>query len=68
VERYLLHMYVKGELIKGVPNFKILTGISSQLWEFFVFKDFIILFNLISLGVIKFNVWDRVLQNLKHII
>jgi trehalose-6-phosphatase len=54
--------------IKGAPNFKILTEISSQLWEFFVFEDFINLFSLISLHVIKFSAWERGLQNLKHII
>jgi hypothetical protein len=35
---------------------------------FFVFKDFIDLFKLIGLHVNKFYVWERGLQNLKHII
>ena len=39
-----IHMYVTGELIKGLLIFKILTEISSYPWEFFVFKDLIIFF------------------------
>jgi len=62
---YLLHVYVKGELIQGAIYFKILIDISSCPWEFFVFKDLII-FSISC--IIKFNVWERVFKNLKHII
>ena len=41
-ERDLLHIYVKGELIKIVLNCKILTEISSHQQEVSVFKDLII--------------------------
>jgi hypothetical protein len=61
-------MYLKEELIKAARNFIILTEISSYLWEFFVFKDLVIFLNIISVSVIKCNVWERVLKNLKHII
>jgi hypothetical protein len=67
-ERYLLHIYDKAELIRGQTDFKILTEISSYPWEFFVFKDFVIFFNIVTLRVIKCNVWERVFKNLKHII
>jgi hypothetical protein len=62
---YLLHVYVKGELIQGALYFKILTDISSYLSEFFVIKDLII-FSISC--IIRFHVWERVFKNLKHII
>ena len=39
VERDLLQIYVKGEVIKGALNFKIFTGIPSYPHEFLDFSD-----------------------------
>jgi hypothetical protein len=61
-------MHVQEEPIKTAPDFKILTEILSYPWEFCVVKDFVIFYNLISLRVIKCNVWEMVLKNLKHMI
>ena len=43
VERDLLQIKVKGEIIKGELDFKIFIGISSYPQEFFNFSDSIIL-------------------------
>jgi len=43
VERDLLQIKVKGEIMKGVLNFKIFIGISSYSQEFCNFSDSIIL-------------------------
>ena len=56
---YLLHVYVKGDLIQEALNFKNLTDISSYLSEFFVIKDLII-FSISC--IIRFHVWERVLK------
>jgi hypothetical protein len=50
---YCIYMYVRGDLIKGMLIFNILTGISPQPCEFFDFRDLII--SLISLVVTGAN-------------
>jgi hypothetical protein len=51
-ESDLLHMYDKGDVMKGVRTFRIIIGIPSYPWEFLDFIDFIIF--SISLGVAYF--------------
>ena len=48
----LLHIYVRGDMIKGRLIFNILTGISSQPCKFFHLRDLIIsLTSLVVTGV-----------------
>jgi hypothetical protein len=43
-ESDLLHMYVRGDVIKDVLTFKLSIGIPSYPWEFLDFSDLIIFF------------------------
>ena len=52
-ESDLVHMYVRGDVMKGVFTFRIFIGITSHPREFWVFSDLIIF--SISLDVVYFS-------------
>ena len=52
-ESDMLHMYDKGDVMKGVLTFRILIGIPSYPWEFLDFSDLIIF--SFSLDVVYFS-------------
>ena len=62
VERDLLQIKVKGEIIKGVVNFKIFMGISSYPQQFFNFSDSKILLISCVEACFLSIFWNTVLQ------
>jgi hypothetical protein len=52
-ESDLLHMYDRGDVMKGVLTFRIFRGIPSYPWEFLGFSDLIIF--SVSFGVVYFS-------------
>ena len=48
----LLHMYLKGDVMKSVLTFRIFVGIASYPWQFLDFSDLIIF--SISFGLVYF--------------
>ena len=52
-ESDLLHMYVRGDMMKGVLTFRIFIGIPSYPWEFLDFSDLRIF--SISLDAVYFS-------------